>query len=79
MWWHGWDREKDFDQIAGSLICGHLIECAAYVTGKPSSLESSKTVINEVQVGISLDSNASWIPVRTLVSPSQNLKQMVHV
>jgi hypothetical protein len=33
MWWHGWDREVDFDQIAGSLICGHLIECAAYVCG----------------------------------------------
>lgn len=33
MWWHGWDRQKDFDQIAGSLICGHLVECAAYVTG----------------------------------------------
>jgi len=33
MWWHGWNREKDFDEIAGSLICGHLIECAAYVTG----------------------------------------------
>ncbi|KAL5381260.1 hypothetical protein DPSP01_007253 [Paraphaeosphaeria sporulosa] len=31
LWWHGWNREKDFDQIAGSLICGHLIECAAYV------------------------------------------------
>ncbi|OAG02272.1 uncharacterized protein CC84DRAFT_1198468 [Paraphaeosphaeria sporulosa] len=26
LWWHGWNREKDFDQIAGSLICGHLIE-----------------------------------------------------
>jgi len=33
MWWHGWDRNRDFDQVAGSLICGHLIECAAYVTG----------------------------------------------
>ena len=33
MYWHGWDRTVDFDQIAGSLICGHLIECAAYVTG----------------------------------------------
>jgi hypothetical protein len=32
MWWHGWDRETDFDEIAGSLVCGHLIECAAYVT-----------------------------------------------
>ncbi|CAK7231960.1 hypothetical protein SCUCBS95973_008100 [Sporothrix curviconia] len=33
MWWHGWDRGTDFDEIAGSLVCGHLIECAAYVTG----------------------------------------------
>ncbi|KAF2840323.1 DUF1446-domain-containing protein [Patellaria atrata CBS 101060] len=33
MWWHGWDRNKHFDEIAGSLICGHLIECAAYVCG----------------------------------------------
>ncbi|KAF2462822.1 DUF1446-domain-containing protein [Lindgomyces ingoldianus] len=33
MWWHDWNRDKDFDQIAGSLICGHLIECAAYVCG----------------------------------------------
>ncbi|KIW04668.1 uncharacterized protein PV09_04407 [Verruconis gallopava] len=33
MYWHGWDRQTDFDQIAGSLICGHLIECAAYVCG----------------------------------------------
>ncbi|KAH8680030.1 hypothetical protein BGZ60DRAFT_445451 [Tricladium varicosporioides] len=32
MWWHDWKRD-DFDQIAGSLICGHLIECAAYVCG----------------------------------------------
>ncbi|EON98296.1 putative duf1446 domain protein [Phaeoacremonium minimum UCRPA7] len=33
MWWHGWDRETDLDQIAGSLVCGHLIECSAYVCG----------------------------------------------
>lgn len=33
MWWHGWNRELDFNEIAGSLICGHLIECSAYVTG----------------------------------------------
>ncbi|KAF2635233.1 DUF1446-domain-containing protein [Massarina eburnea CBS 473.64] len=33
MWWHGWNRDKDWDEIAGSLICGHLIECAAYVCG----------------------------------------------
>ena len=33
MWWHGWNRDKDFDQIAGSLIAGHLIECSSYVCG----------------------------------------------
>jgi hypothetical protein len=33
MWYHGWDRTKDFDQLAGSLIAGHLIECSSYVCG----------------------------------------------
>lgn len=33
MWWHGWDRNKNLDQIASSLIAGHLIECSTYVTG----------------------------------------------
>ncbi|OJJ03007.1 hypothetical protein ASPVEDRAFT_134387 [Aspergillus versicolor CBS 583.65] len=33
MWWHGWDRNRDFDEIAGSLIAGHLIECSSYVCG----------------------------------------------
>ncbi|KAH8681789.1 hypothetical protein BX600DRAFT_521096 [Xylariales sp. PMI_506] len=31
-WWHGW-RPDQFDELAGSLIIGHLLECAAYVTG----------------------------------------------
>nr|UWK20094.1 duf1446 domain containing protein [Trichoderma rubi] len=31
-WWYGWS-ESDFDQLAGSLIAGHLIECSTYVTG----------------------------------------------
>lgn len=30
--WHGWS-ETSYDQLAGSLIAGHLIECSAYVTG----------------------------------------------
>ncbi|KAJ5718711.1 hypothetical protein N7488_004357 [Penicillium malachiteum] len=30
--WHGWSQ-TDYDQLAGSLIAGHLIECSAYVTG----------------------------------------------
>ncbi len=33
MWWHGWDRNRDFDEIAGSLVAGHLIECSSYVCG----------------------------------------------
>ena len=31
-WWHQW-RSDDFDQLAGALVAGHLIECSAYVTG----------------------------------------------
>lgn len=33
MWWHGWDRDTDFDQIAGALMAGHLIECSSYACG----------------------------------------------
>ncbi|KAK4891379.1 hypothetical protein LTR27_010033 [Elasticomyces elasticus] len=33
MWWHGWDRESDFDRVAGALMAGHLIECSSYVCG----------------------------------------------
>ncbi|KUJ16072.1 DUF1446-domain-containing protein [Mollisia scopiformis] len=31
-WWHGWSR-TDYNQLAQSLIAGHLIECSVYVTG----------------------------------------------
>ncbi|KAL4779228.1 hypothetical protein BJX76DRAFT_365452 [Aspergillus varians] len=31
-YWHDW-AETDYDELAGSLIAGHLIECSAYVTG----------------------------------------------
>jgi hypothetical protein len=31
-WWHGW-KSTDYDQMAQSLMAGHLIECGAYVTG----------------------------------------------
>jgi hypothetical protein len=33
MWYYGWNRDKDFNQIAGSLVAGHLIECSSYVCG----------------------------------------------
>ncbi|KAF2476034.1 DUF1446-domain-containing protein [Lindgomyces ingoldianus] len=31
-WWHDWKPDQ-FDELAASLIAGHLIECSAYVTG----------------------------------------------
>lgn len=31
-WWHGWMPENH-DELARSLIAGHLIECSTYVTG----------------------------------------------
>ncbi|KAK3714504.1 hypothetical protein LTR37_007810 [Vermiconidia calcicola] len=31
-WWHGW-AETDYDELAGALIAGHLIECSTYTTG----------------------------------------------
>jgi hypothetical protein len=31
-WWHNW-ASTDFDQLAGALIAGHLIECSVFVTG----------------------------------------------
>ncbi|KAF2017610.1 DUF1446-domain-containing protein [Aaosphaeria arxii CBS 175.79] len=30
--WHSWS-DTDFDELAGALIAGHLIECSGYVTG----------------------------------------------
>ncbi|KAH8667972.1 hypothetical protein BGZ60DRAFT_353875, partial [Tricladium varicosporioides] len=35
-WWHQWTADQ-FDELAGSLIIGHLLECAAYVSGGYSS------------------------------------------
>lgn len=31
-WWHNW-TDEDYNQLAGTLIAGHLIECSAYVCG----------------------------------------------
>lgn len=31
-WWHDWNSDQ-FDELAGSLVAGHLIECSAYVCG----------------------------------------------
>ncbi|KAF2269915.1 DUF1446-domain-containing protein [Lojkania enalia] len=31
-WWHGWKVDM-FDELAGALVAGHLIECSAFITG----------------------------------------------
>lgn len=31
-YWHCWN-DTDYNELAGALISGHLIECSAYVTG----------------------------------------------
>lgn len=31
-WWHDW-KNNQFDELAGSLVAGHLIECSSYVCG----------------------------------------------
>jgi Acyclic terpene utilisation family protein AtuA len=31
-WWHGWGR-GDFDQLAGAVAAGHIIECGPQATG----------------------------------------------
>lgn len=32
QWWHNWS-DTAYDELAGALIAGHLIECSTYVTG----------------------------------------------
>ena len=32
MWWHRWTRDN-IQELACSLVAGHLIECSSYVTG----------------------------------------------
>ena len=31
-WWHGWARD-DYDELAGALVAGHVIECGPQATG----------------------------------------------
>jgi hypothetical protein len=31
-WWHDWQRD-DYDQLAGALLAGHVIECGPQATG----------------------------------------------
>jgi len=31
-WWHGWTRDS-FDELAGAVVAGHIIECGPQATG----------------------------------------------
>ena len=31
-WWHGWGRER-WDELAGAVVAGHIIECGPHATG----------------------------------------------
>ena len=31
-WWHGWQRD-DWNQLAGAVVAGHVLECGPQVTG----------------------------------------------
>ena len=33
MWWHGWTREDNIQEVASALMVGHVIECSTYATG----------------------------------------------
>ncbi len=32
IWWHGWTPEQ-YDELAGAVVAGHVIECGAQATG----------------------------------------------
>lgn len=77
MWWHGWNRQKDFDQIAGSLVCGHLIECAAYVCGGMFAAVF-KGASTEHPQAITVASNRSWEDARILDIQSRSWRRTAH-
>ncbi len=46
-WHHGWQRD-DFDQLAGAVVAGHVIECSAQATGGNYSFFTEIEGRNEV-------------------------------
>ncbi len=46
-WHHGWQRD-DFDQLAGAVVAGHIIECGAQATGGNYSYFSEIADRNEI-------------------------------
>ena len=50
-WWYGWS-ESAFDELAGALIAGHLIECSTYVTGANFSGAYKHPVSDFIDLGL---------------------------
>ena len=46
-WHHGWGR-SDFDQLAGAVVAGHIIECGAQATGGNYSFFTEIAGRNEI-------------------------------
>ncbi|KAL3441780.1 hypothetical protein BJX65DRAFT_288063 [Aspergillus insuetus] len=46
-WWYGWEGDA-WDELAGALVAGHLIECGAYVTG--ANFSGFKSIPNLVDL-----------------------------
>ena len=47
-WWYSWN-EEDYDQLAGALAAGHLIECGPYVCG--ANFSGFKSLMPLVDLG----------------------------
>lgn len=51
-WWHKWNLDQGFyDELAGSLVAGHLIECGPYLTGANFSGFRSHVDMSFVELG----------------------------
>lgn len=50
-WWYGWS-ESAFDELAGALIAGHIIECSTYVTGANYSGAYNHPVSDFIDLGL---------------------------
>ena len=46
-WHHGWER-NDYDQLAGAVVAGHIIECGAQATGGNFSFFTEIPERNEI-------------------------------
>lgn len=75
-WWHGW-AETDFNELAGALVAGHLIECACYSTGGNFCGFTKHTTAELVPLGYPIAEIAS--DGTFVITKHENLKGYVNV